>query len=139
MSKENVPSVLESGFHIFNKWLYLKQRNISLETYFQDNLFSTIAVYGYGALGQRLTDDLKQMDLNIRCIIDRNAEKFKQSDISIVSLSENLPKSDVIVVTPVQFFYEIESDLEKITDSYIVSLEDVVEYVYQKSSNIDMV
>lgn len=139
MSKPASPSIFELGFHIFNKWMYLKQKGVSLEMFFRDNLFAHVAIYGYGALGQRLAADMERMDVEFGCIIDRNAENIRVADIPVLTLADELPAVDVVVVTTVQFYGEIEAQLEEVTDACIVSMEDLVEYVYERNCDFNMV
>ena len=44
----------EIGFYILNQWLDLSQRGRKLTPFFDDNLIKNIAIYGKGALGERL-------------------------------------------------------------------------------------
>ena len=122
------PSIFELGFHIFNKWMKLKHEGKSLQKYFDDNRIKTVAVYGLGALGTRLYEDLSKLDVQVAYAIDRNAANIQIDGLKIVTLEEELEKVDAIIVTPIQFFYEIEADLEKKSKADIISLEDIVEY-----------
>lgn len=128
MKKKQSPSVFYIGFHIFNKWMKLKNEGKSLQKFFDDNEMKTVAIYGFGALGQRLYEDLKKLDVEVVYGIDKNASNIHMDSLRVVTLNEELEAVDAVIVTPVQFFYEIEAELEKKIKTDIISLEDVVEY-----------
>lgn len=128
MKKHTVPLLYEIGFHVLDKWLKLKIEGKTLQKYFDDNRIKTVAIYGMAALGNRLYEDLQNTDIQVLYAIDRNAANIKVKDLKIVTLEDKLDKVDAVIVTPIQFFYAIEADLEKVIETDIISLEDVVEY-----------
>lgn len=117
------------GFHIFDKWMQIKNNGKSLIIYFEDNLIHSIAIYGLGAIGKRLVEELSQEKIEILYGIDRNAADLHIEGLTVKTLEDDLPKVDAIVVTPISF-YEIEKDIYKKMgkDIYIIFIEDVVEY-----------
>lgn len=127
-NKKQPPSIFVLGFSIFNKWMKLKNEGKSLQKFFDDNRIETVAVYGLGALGQRLLEDLEKTDVQVLYAIDKNAANFSITNLCVVTPEDVLKEVDAIIVTPVQYFYEIEMDLEKKIRTDIISLEDVVEY-----------
>lgn len=122
------PTIYEDGFLIFNDWMKLKQEGKSLQSYFEDNRMKKVAIYGFGALGQRLYEDMKKLDVELAYVIDRNAENIKIDGLKVVTLDHELELVDAIIVTPIQFFMDIERDLESRTSADIISIEDVVSY-----------
>lgn len=119
----------ELGFHIFNQWLYLKQKGKNLQPYFEDNLLIDTAIYGMGALGERLYDELKGSDISVKYAIDRIADSKSIPGLKVYGCDEiRLPETDVIIVTPVQDYWGIVELLEAKTDAAIVSLSDIIEY-----------
>lgn len=125
----------EVGFQIFYKWLSLKQKGISLSAYFVDNGISNIAIYGMSSLGICLFHELKETPVQVLYGIDKMAGSKDFNDIIIYDLKvESFPKTDVIVATPAQAYWEISDDLKVITDIPILSLEDVVQYCYERNN-----
>lgn len=113
-------------YNISNQWLVLKQEGKSLEQFFIDNKYKTVAIYGMGELGNRLYDELKDSNnIQVKYAIDRNAAST-YAEIEILELEAGLPEVDVIVVTAVFAFDEIEEELKKKVECQIVSLNDVV-------------
>ena len=117
-----------------NKWLEVRIKGSDISRFFSDNRLNGIAVYGAGALGRRMLDELRECGLDIRCVIDRNARDIVDiKDIPVVNMDDEWPEVDVIVITPI-FFYEISSAIrEKIgNDVNIVAIDDVIDYCYME-------
>ena len=109
----------------FDQWLQIRQEGKTLVEYFTRNGFKTVAVYGMKELGERLCDELKGSDVTVRYAIDRNADTI-YADVDVVTPEEELAEVDVIVVTAITYFDEIEEMLCEKVDCPIVSLEDIL-------------
>lgn len=112
-------------YHMLNQWVVLKQEGKSLEKYFVDNNYKTIAIYGMGEMGKRLYDELKDTSVQVKYIVDQDAAGT-YSELQVIDKEEELEEVDVIVVTAIFAFDEIEGELNEKVDFPIVSLEDVV-------------
>ena len=112
-------------YNILNQWLRLKQESKSLEKYFVDNNYKTIAIYGMGELGNRLFMELKDTNIKVRYAVDQNADET-YSDLEIISKEDNFLEVDAIIVTAIFAFDEIEEELAEKTDYKILSLEEVI-------------
>lgn len=121
-------TIHELGFKILNNWLKLKHQSKTLQKYFDDNYIKTVAIYGMGELGKRLFEDLKSLNVEVTYAIDINAENIDIDGLEIFTLDNTLPKVDVIIITPVHLFYEIEDNLLKKGIKDVISLEDLVVY-----------
>lgn len=112
-------------YNVLNKWLSLKQEGKSPEEYFLNNGYKKIAIYGMGELGNRLYDELKNSGVEVKYAIDKNiADTY--SGLKVLDLEDRLEEVDVIVVTAIFAFDEIEETLHSKVDFPIISLEDVV-------------
>lgn len=119
----------EVGFQLLNKWLMLRQQGKTLEKYFADNMLKSIAIYGMGALGERLLQELATTDVKVEYAIDRMADSKRGLGIAVYHTDSNsFQDVDAIVVTPVQDYWNIVEGLAAKTDIPVLSLEDVVEY-----------
>lgn len=118
---------LENYYKLLLSWLDLKNNNVSIEEYFISNNYTNIAIYGMGELGKKLYEELKDSKkINIKYGIDENNQTM-YSDLNIYSLYSNkLPEVDVIIVTPIFEFFELEAMMQDIVDYPIVSLEEVI-------------
>lgn len=112
-------------FHLVNQWLVLKNEGKSLKIYFEKNNYKKIALYGMGELGNRLFEELKGSNVEISYAIDQKADRI-YSDVKVVTIEDRLEPVDVIVVTPIFDYDEIEELLMDRSDCPVVSLEDVV-------------
>lgn len=127
MQKENDQRILKfkSYYSMLNQWLGVKQNNGNLATYFNENGYKNIAIYGMGEMGNRLYDELKDTSVNVAYGIDKNPGEC-YSDLEIFEISGNLPDVDAIIVTAVFAYEDIKKDIEAIVKCPIISLEDIV-------------
>ncbi|NBH36273.1 hypothetical protein D3Z58_22790 [Clostridiaceae bacterium] len=112
-------------YKILNKWLTLKQEGKSLKDYFLKNGYKSVAIYGMKELGERLYDELKDTEIEVKYMIDKNADNL-YSEVTIVTPDGELEEVDVIVVTAVHYYEEIENMLKNKIDYPILSMEDIV-------------
>lgn len=112
-------------YKLLIQWLALKQEGISLAKYFEQNNYHTVAIYGMKELGERLLEELDESDIKVVYIIDQNADKIETS-IPKYRPMDDLPDVDVIVVSAVYAFQDIQETMEKNVNMPIISLEDVV-------------
>lgn len=115
----------KSYYNMLNQWLILKQEGKSLEKYFVDNGYKTVAIYGMGEMGNRLYDELKGSSVTVKYAIDKDAANT-YSELDVFDLEDDLEAVDAVVVTAVFAFDEIEEKLTESIDYPIISLEDVV-------------
>jgi len=112
-------------YNMLNQWLILKQEGKSLTEYFKANNYKVIAIYGMGEMGNRLYDELKESDIEVKYAVDKNAAGT-YSELDVIEKEDDFEKVDVIVVTATFAFDEIEAEIADKVDFPIVSLEDVV-------------
>lgn len=112
-------------YRLQNQWLKLKQERKSLVSYFRENNYRTVAIYGMKELGERLYDELRESGIEVKYIVDRNAGEI-YSDVDVLLPEEELPQVDVIVVTAIHYYDEIERKLNELVDFPVVSLEDII-------------
>lgn len=130
---QNVVNRFEIFYHILNQWLSIRQKNRTLVSYFEDNFITEVAVYGMGALGERLIDELEDTPIRISFAIDRMAENKKAEGLTVYGLDEtNYPDTELLIVTPVHDYWGIVELLQDRINAPIVSLEDIVEYCWSK-------
>lgn len=125
--KDKKVDKFKSYYNMLNQWLTIRQEGGNLSEYFDKNNYAKVVIYGLGEMGSRLIDELKGTKTEIVYGVDKNIESTF-GDIQGYSL-DNVPmdeKVDVVVVTAVFAFDEIEEQLSNIFDCDIISLEDVV-------------
>lgn len=130
LTKESTPYPihLEAGFYLLNRWLQIKNAGKTLEKYFTDNRIEHVAIYGMGALGERLYEELKLCNISVKYGIDRKADSLKVPDLNLIKPEEQMENVDVIIITPIQSYEAIRDLLEDKTDIITISLEDIIDY-----------
>lgn len=112
-------------FLMMNQWIKVKQEGKNLYTYFIENGYNRIAVYGLSFAGETLLNDLRGTPVQVAYGIDNNAEGI-YLDLDIVTLDASLDEVDAVVVTAVYYFEEIRDLLSKKIHCRIISLEDIL-------------
>ena len=112
-------------FLMMNQWVKVKQEDKKLSTYFEQNGYKKIAIYGMSYAGETLVDELKETGIEIVYGIDKRADSL-YADIDIISIDDLQDDVDAIVVTAITFFDEIEEMLSEKVDCPIISLEDIL-------------
>lgn len=112
-------------FQMMNQWVRVKQEGKNLSAYFEKNGYKKIAIYGISYAGETLVEELRETDIEVLYGIDQKAQEL-DVDINVVTLDDELEEVDVIVVTAITFFDEIEEKLSEIVNYPIVSLEDIL-------------
>lgn len=112
-------------YKVLNQWLEVRQSGKTLKEYFDRQNYKTVAIYGMKELGERLYDELKDSGIEVCYIIDKKAGSV-YADVEVVPPEADLEPVDVIVVTAIFYFDEIEEMLSTKGDYSIVSLEDIL-------------
>lgn len=108
------------------KWITLKQDHINLGRYFEMHSLYTIAVYGLGERGIRFLDELRDSNVKIQYVVDKNAKQFAVS-FPLYTPNEELEEVDAMVVTVLNGFRDIEERMAYKLQCPIISIEDVIE------------
>lgn len=111
---------------VLDQWLTGYRAGLRVEHFFQKYKYETIAIYGMGILGRQLRDELKGSDIKILYYMDR-AVILREMGIKKVSVNDELPEVDAIVVTATKDFDEIYDVLRKKTAAAIVNVGEIFE------------
>lgn len=117
-----------SLYKMMCQWVSIKQESKNLADYFEKKGYRKIAVYGMSYMGDVLIDELKDTNIQVAYGIDKNASSI-YSEIDVLTMGDELAEVDVVVVTAITFFDEIEQTLSKKMDCPIISLEEVLSEV----------
>lgn len=108
------------------QWIQMRQKGKKVEAYLKNCHIHTAAIYGMGDMGKILYEELKDSGIEVAYGIDKNKSVSGIDGLPVISLSETLPRADLIIVTPVYFYVGIKQELKKITDIPVVSLEELI-------------
>lgn len=110
---------------MYNQWLLTKQEGKSIVSYFKEQGYKEIAVYGMSHVGERLLDELKGSEVTVKYAIDRNADNIYAA-VDVVQPDGKLDKVDAVVVTANYYFDDIEKIMCEKVDCPILNLEDIL-------------
>lgn len=113
-------------FFLMDFWMKALEEGKEVSSFFVNNQYHNIAIYGMGFLGKHLKAQLENNNFSIIYTIDRNIIEYNNFKYDLSKDIDNIPKADIIVVTPITEYISIKENLVKLTDSKIVSLEEVI-------------
>ena len=123
-------------FALFDKWMTLKEKGISLGYYFQANGIKKVAICGMGKAGKHLKSELEKTAVTVPYVIDEGEFAFYQYD-TVFSASDFLPEVDLIVVTPFYDFDEIQKKIHRKNPLNVVSLKTIIDSMASQYKNDD--
>lgn len=112
-------------FQMMNQWVKIKQNGKNVSSYFEQEGYREIAIYGMHFVGETLVEELMGSSIAIKYGIDKNANKIC-ADFEIVTPDSSLKYVDAIIVTAITCFDEIEEFLKEKVNCPIISLEDII-------------
>lgn len=124
-SEREMKNKMYKYYVTLNNWLEKKQNNINLSSYFQNMGYKSVAIYGMKEVGERLYNELKDTETEVKYVIDQNADSI-YADVDIYSPDDKLPEVDIIVVTATYYYNSILSNLKDKVSCPIISLDDVI-------------
>lgn len=119
-------------YNLLIKWIYVYRDVKKIEDYFSINNISKVAIYGMGELGRILFDELCLSDkVKIELLIDqKKGSAFGK--VKVLSIYDDISQElinkgiELIIVTPIFSYNEIEKELIKKTNIKTVSLEEII-------------
>ena len=112
-------------YRMMNRWLQMEHEGKRVVDFLKQKQYFNIAIYGMGYAGERLQDDLENSNIELRYVIDQNANNIV-SNTEIYTISDDLPEVDCIIMTIVDGIEETKQILNRKTNAEIISLEDIL-------------
>ncbi len=110
---------------LLERWILNIQYGKSILDYFRENNYKYIGIYGLGCLANRLCEEMRNTEIKIKYIIDRNSD-ILLSDFKIVTIEEQLENVDVIVITVAEKYDKIKEQLQNKVSCKIIHIEDIL-------------
>ena len=110
----------------FDMWMTEQENNNTLGSCLKRQEVKKAGVYGYGVLGRHLLYELERADIQIAWIMDKRNLRIPYPLLHPAD-KDSVPEVDLIIVTAISDFKEIERALCAKTDSPVVSLQEIVE------------
>ena len=123
--KDKEKEKFQSYYNLLNRWLLVQQNGNSLEEFFLENGYHSVAIYGMGEMGKRLAEQLKDSKVEVKYAVDQEAGG-EYLGIDILEKTDVLPEADVMIVTAIFAFDEIQEEMSQYYNGEIMSLEEVV-------------
>lgn len=112
-------------YKMMAQWVKVKQQGKNLSSFFAENGYKKIAIYGMSYAGETLLEELKDSDIQIAYGIDKNASSI-DTEMQVVTLDDDLEDVDAVIVTAITFFDEIEEELSRKINCPVISLKEVL-------------
>lgn len=116
---------IKEKFNILNYWFMNYQKGHAVEEYLLNRGFNRIAIYGFGELGQRLYQELLNSEVKVVYGIDRKVVS-KNADFKIFTSPDASQEISAVIVTVINDYIGIASELRKSLKCPILPLEDVI-------------
>lgn len=123
MEDDNIK--FQEFYSLLLQWVHMRNEGRTIGAYLKKCGYHTVAIYGMKELGEELLYELRDGEVEVKYAIDRNADDLYM-EIDVRHPDEHLEPVDVVVVTAVHWFEEIEKDMKKRVSCPILSLEDIV-------------
>ncbi len=115
-----------SYYRLLEKWMALHEKGGSVRQYFMQHKWNNIIIYGLGKMAVHLLSDIKESNINVVCAIDRGAINI-YSYFPVITLEEDVPRADCIVITPVHEAESIRQSLKDRISIPMISLSDILD------------
>lgn len=107
---------------ILDFWMTLRNKKISIAGYLTKRCFVKIVIYGGGILGKHLCHELKESNIQVECILDRN-KNIQVEGMKVAAPGEPVETADAIIVTPFMEYEQIKRQLKEFYTCEIISIE----------------
>jgi glycosyltransferase involved in cell wall biosynthesis len=127
-----LPNRFRSMFFVAEKWLRINQKGKTVSDYIRDHGYQTVAIYGFGALGSDLYDELNKSRIPVQYVIDRASMDLGEW-ITQLKPEDILPPVELIIVTAINDFDNIYNNLNSRYPYTIMNLEDILDEILQNN------
>lgn len=115
-------------YSLLNKWIKLKNyTDRGLERYLIEKGYLNVAIYGFGEIGKRLYEELKNSSVNVNYAIERS-KKGAYEELPIYNMEDKLEITDIVIVTIVAEVENIIRELWEQKGLRGISLDEVINH-----------
>ena len=115
-------------FLLMNQWTRLLQDKRSVVDYLVDRGIKDIAIYGYSIVGETLVRELKNTQIRINYIVDKNADYLYAPSI-VIKPTDEYKKVDLMIVTAIDTSNMLIENLRNKCSFNVISIEEIVKEV----------
>lgn len=119
-----------NAFDVVEGMLILEREGKGIKSFFEDNEVHTVGMYGFGRIGQLAYQELIKAGVTVKYIFDKNADYIEAEGLCVISPETSNLENDIelIIVTPMEYYFDIKEELEVKTSVGIISIGEIVEY-----------
>ena len=99
---------------------------MTIGDYLIDRGYRKVAIHGYGFLGKQLLGRLRNCELEVSYVLDRNA-KYLDCEVPILTIDDSLPSVDAVIVTMIDGEKDVVDKLQIIVGVDVITLRGVLE------------
>lgn len=112
-------------YDLLIRWMKVHRKGGSLASFFIGKGYKTLAIYGMRELGLQLLQELKNTGAEVKYCIDKDADNI-HIEIPVYKPEDDLEAVDVIVITAIHYYNDIEPVLRDKLKCDVYSLDDVI-------------
>ena len=117
---------LRHNLELVDRWLYLKEIGINIDSFLILHEIRKVVVYGYGLLGRHLIRELDNSEIEVCFVADKNSNNIS-TDCKVIFPDRRMNDADAIIVTPVNHFEEIYEEMKNMgINKKIINLEQIL-------------
>ena len=107
--------------NLYDRWMSLHERNITLSQCLQKKGYRNIAVYGYGNLGKHFVAEAAQAGLTVSYVIDRQKARTDEG-VCVYAPEDDLPRVDAVIISAEYYINEVRKTLRKKVSVPLISI-----------------
>jgi hypothetical protein len=120
---QNKADKFEQYMRLLDRWMELREKDISLKEYLDEKNIKKVAIYGYGNFGRHLYWELKKSGVDVSYVIDRYGDKVG-AECKVYLPEDHLPECDAIIVTTFWIFEDIRDIIPR--NHRLISLDEII-------------
>lgn len=102
----------EVYFDVLDRWLLYKEQKDSWADYFKDKHIESAAIYGMANVGKHVKYELEKAGVRVAYVMDQS-EKVLYGTEDHYSLNDELPMTDLVIVTALMDFEKIKKEIQQ--------------------------
>ena len=116
-------------YGLFARWISLYQKKIYIDSWLHENNVKNISVYGYGVIGKLVVNEIitNCKNINIVEILDLRNVQCDIDGINIVMPEEGKINVDLMIVTALYDYKDIEKELKNMGYLNVISIQTILE------------
>lgn len=112
-------------FLLMNRWLQNEHKGKKIADYLKEKGIHNVMIYGAGYIGRNLYEQLKLEEFEVKYLVDQNKTVMVDGK-RVKGLDDEIESADVVIVTAIYYFEELEEHLKEKFGCPVLSLADII-------------